>query len=147
MDFANYNYAANADRGAVFVPLGPDGKPLADVEFDVIGSDSGTVRKLLSRAKVDAVLAAKKAKQDRGAGELTDAELTEAMQDADARKEAMELAVAIEVVKSWRGVKDGGADVDIKDKAAFIAKYDWLVPQIVAFVDNRANFMKAANVS
>lgn len=146
-DFSTLDPIAAADAGAVFIPKHPaTGKPL-DSEFDVIGADSGRVKKILNKGKLNAVVHLMETKKKRGEKEPTPEEIAQSMELGDAQKEALELDIVCECVTGWRNVMLDGKPVALEDRRTFFARYRWLVEQIIAFMDDRANFMQTAETN
>lgn len=146
-DFSTLDTAAASDAGATFIPKHPATGEQLDASFDVVGADSGRIRRVLNKGKLDAVVHLMKVKKARGEAEPTAEEMAETMADGEVRKFGLELDVVCEAVTGWANVEIGGVAIEFEERREFFKKYPWLVSQIIEFVDDLGNFMKPAKAS
>ena len=118
MDLANYNLSADADNGYALTILDPyNGKP-TDIVINIIGADSKTYR----TAKTNAY--------------------RESMQGKDA--DEISAKIYASCVTGWQNVVKDGKEIGFSPEKAFdlFCDLNWLMDQVGAAVEKRANFMK-----
>ena len=126
MDIANYDLRTNAEQGFAFTVVDPITRKDTDLTITIVGSDSKTFR----RARTDALRDVVKA-----GGDFDEDQMTAQMCAA--------------CVTGWENMTENGEPVvfSVEKAVDLFARMGWLLDQVSAAIENRANFTKPVGTS